>query len=658
VRRLLVVLCALAALLLPAAPASAHAFLLRAQPGPGDTVRTAPSEIHLFFSEPVEPAAGIRVTRAGGIPVTAGKPFVAKSNPREIVVPLQSGLGNSPYAVQWSEVDQEDGHLVSGAYVFTVGGGLPPIRTAASASQTGGGPSASGLISRWLLLAGLLVAAGTFAFATLVARRHRLEDALVLTGALAVATLGAVLGLLFDADAGRTRYGHWLLAGACVGAAATALAAASLRRRELYVPAGVLAVVLLALPTATGHASATGATHALSIPADIAHLAAAAVWIGGIVALALAPSEQRGALARRFGPYAIAAVALLGVTGILRAYDELAAFSQIWSTSYGRALLVKTALFAVLLVLGFLNRRRLRSDRLGVELVLLAVVVGAVAVLVNVRPGVARAVVAGPTESQTVVYAGQDNDLAVGLAATPHGKDAVELKATVLGRSGPRGGLGLHFSVDGRTADAEACGAGCYRATVPVSGSPHAFMLSIDGRSTMGFEAPAQWPATDGLDLVRKAEETITSLRTLVVHSQLASDNTHSVQTIYKMVSPNRLSYHNVGGADSVLIGNRRWDRNPGKAWVASPQFPPIRQPSPFWPSEITDAHVVRTDRVDGHDTWVVSFLDPNTPAWFTAWIDTKTYRTLRLDMVAAAHFMHDRDGPFNAPISVDAPAS
>ena len=656
-RRLLVVLCALAALLVPAAPASAHAFLVRADPGPGDTVRTAPSAIHLFFSEPVQPAAGIHVTRAGGVPVMAGKPFVSKTNPKEIVVPLQSGLGNSPYAVQWSEVDQEDGHLISGAYVFTVGGGLPPIRTAAASSQTGGGPSASGLIGRWLLIAGVLVAAGTFAFALLVARRRRPDDALVLTGALAVATLGAVLGLLFDPQVSGTRYGHWLLAGACVAAAATALAAASLRRAALYVPAGMLAMLLLGLPTATGHASASGASHALSIPADVAHLAAASVWIGGVVALALAPAEERGTLARRFGPFAIGAVALIGATGILRAYDELAAVSQLWSTSYGQALLVKTALFAVLLVLGYLNRRRLRSDRLGVELVLLAVVVGAVAVLVNVRPGVARATAAAPAESQTVVYAGQDNDLAVGLAATPQGKDAVELKATVLGQSGPRSGLGMHFSVDGRTADAESCGAGCYRARLPVA-RPHGFIVSIDGRSVMGFEAPEAWPAADGADIVRKATETITSLRSLVVHSDLASDNAHSITTIYKMVAPNRLSYHNVGGADAVLIGNKRWDRNPGEKWAASPQFPPIRQPSPFWPTTVTDAHIVRTAEVDGRSVWVVSFLDPGTPAWFTAWIDRSNYRTLRLDMVAAAHFMHDRDGPFNAPISVDAPAS
>ena len=37
---------------------------------------------------------------------------------------------------------------------------------------------------------------------------------------------------------------------------------------------------------------------------------------------------------------------------------------QLWSTGYGRALLVKTALLAVLVVLGWLNRYRLRAEGL------------------------------------------------------------------------------------------------------------------------------------------------------------------------------------------------------------------------------------------------------------------------------------------------------
>src|SRR5205823_5724479 len=86
-----------------------------------------------------------------------------------------------------------------------------------------------------------------------------------------------------------TRFGHWTLIGAAVAAVATASALVP----RLLVPAQVLAVVLLGLPTATGHASAAGVPHALSIPADLAHLAAAAFWVGGLLELGRAALVDR-----------------------------------------------------------------------------------------------------------------------------------------------------------------------------------------------------------------------------------------------------------------------------------------------------------------------------------------------------------------------------
>jgi hypothetical protein len=53
---------------------------------------------------------------------------------------------------------------------------------------------------------------------------------------------------------------------------------------------------------------------------------------------------------------------------------------------------------------------------------------------------------------------------------------------------------------------------------------------------------------------------------------------------------------------------------------------------------------------------WVVSFVTPQVPAWFTIWIDKRTYRTLELRMIAAAHFMHHLYGPFNAPLAISPP--
>jgi len=659
VNRVALVAALIAAVCAFPATAGAHAFLTRSQPASGAVLTGAPHEVRLVFDEGVKPASGIKVLRGGGQSVIAGEPFQPAGKPKEIVIPLRANLGPGPYAVVWSEIDRDDGHLISGAFVFSVGRG-PPI-PAATTTTTGSGPPLSAVISRWLLLAGLLAAAGSAGFALLVWRSMPARAlSLTLAAGLGVATLGAVLNVVLESGSSSTPFGHRTLIGAAVAAAGAALAVASLRVPPLRVAAGVVAAVLLALPTATGHASAPGVNRALSIPADLVHLAAVAFWIGGVLQLAVVvPSALRGTLARRFTPFAIGAIALLGASGVVRAFNELSAVDQLWRTGYGRAVLVKTGLLAALVVLAAFNRTRLRAI-VAVELGLLAVVVGAVAVLTNVRPGrdYATAVASKQQGPPTVVFAGEDDDLAVGLAVTPRG-NAVDFRATVLGFKGPVAGLDVRFALQGRSAAARPCGAGCYSSTL--AGKPHRISVRIAGPGrapkTLSFTGPARWPAPPALAIVRQAERAITRLHTLVVHSQLASDAKHSVTTLYKMVAPDRLAYVNGDGSGSVIVGNRRWDRSGSSArWTSSPQTPAISQPAPFWPPQIRNARVLRNSRVDGRPVWVVSFLDPATPAWFTAWIDRSTYRTLRLQMVATAHFMRDRDGPFDAPLRVEPP--
>jgi hypothetical protein len=80
-----------------------------------------------------------------------------------------------------------------------------------------------------------------------------------------------------------------------------------------------------------------------------------------------------------------------------------------------------------------------------------------------------------------------------------------------------------------------------------------------------------------------------------------------------------------------------------------------VRQPQPFW-NEQTNAHLLGTGRIGAHRVEHVSFFDPTTPSWFQAWIDPTTGRTLRLDMIAASHFMHDVYGPFDAPVTLAPP--
>jgi copper transport protein len=142
-------------------------------------------------------------------------------------------------------------------------------------------------------------------------------------------------------------------------------------------PTGPAAVVALAViggllaltPALAGHAR-TQSPVALLVPADVLHVVAMSAWLGGLVFLVLAvPAATRalepedrtrllaGALAR-FSPLALAAVATLAVTGVVQAYVEVRHLDALTSTAFGRAVLIKVGLLAVLIGLGALNRQR------------------------------------------------------------------------------------------------------------------------------------------------------------------------------------------------------------------------------------------------------------------------------------------------------------
>ena len=53
-----------------------------------------------------------------------------------------------------------------------------------------------------------------------------------------------------------------------------------------------------------------------------------------------------------------------------------------------------------------------------------------------------------------------------------------------------------------------------------------------------------------------------------------------------------------------------------------------------------------------GPTTQIVSFLEPRSPAWFTVTFDRKTLHPLVLEMIAPAHFMHQR---YMTKVSVNA---
>jgi hypothetical protein len=339
-------------------------------------------------------------------------------------------------------------------------------------------------------------------------------------------------------------------------------------------------------------------------------------------------------------------VLLLGATGIVRAAYELLSLSQLWDTSYGRTLLVKTGLLLGALAAGWLLRAGI-ARRAGVELFVIAGIVVAVSVLVGLRPGrnvpnPQRTALQASEPSQppppppagAVVLAHELGSLGVAVATQPR-----RTTVTVLSPAG--GGLsGLDVRVGAEQA--RPCGSGCYVAPVR-SGD-----IEVEGKSTT-FALPAHTEPADAL--VRRARERYRALRSVVYDETLASDETHSLVARWRLEAPNRLTYTIKDGAQAIVVGSRRWDRDrAGARWAESAQTP-LPQPNTQW-TYAANAHVIaRTPR-----TLTVSFADPTVPAWFTVVFDRGSLRPRVLHMTASAHFMTDRYLNFDRPRAIRPP--
>jgi copper transport protein len=388
----LIVLFACAALAAPAA-ASAHANLVRSIPADRAVLAQAPARVVVRFDDEVRVAPGDAAVQNGDGSILGGKPA---AHGKTLVLPLRARLGNGDYSVRWSAVSN-DGHIVQGVLAFGVGLGRPPPLPALRPTVKVGFGT---VLSRWIFFAGLLVASGLALFDLLVWRP--LVKSGLRTGWIAIglaAMFVSAHGLVHASHGGAaTRFGLTIDIASAIAATGAAAAAIAVSDRSAAPFALVLAVALLPVPTVAGHALDPGRSW-IEVPIDLLHVVAAAVWIGGLFALAfVAPREGvtpevLGAAARRFSKLALTSVLVLALTGAARALAELSAVSQLWTTSYGRAILVKTGLFAVLLGLGSVSRSRVAAgvERLRTlvlaELVLLLGVVAAVAVLTSLRPG-------------------------------------------------------------------------------------------------------------------------------------------------------------------------------------------------------------------------------------------------------------------------------
>ncbi len=103
-----------------AAAAFAHAFLDHADPAVGSTVKAAPAQVRIWFSEALEPAfSTIAIDDAQGHSVAAGKARVDPGDKKLLEIGPRRAVGWPAAKVTWRAVSV-DTHVTQGDFTFTV----------------------------------------------------------------------------------------------------------------------------------------------------------------------------------------------------------------------------------------------------------------------------------------------------------------------------------------------------------------------------------------------------------------------------------------------------------------------------------------------------------------------------------------------------------
>ena len=400
-------------LFIGASPVMAHNSQESSSPGESATLSESPPLWVVAFAKPVplDSASG-EVINGDGVRTDLGRPRYEK-NESTIAFDLPAGLIGS-ITLRWRLVGV-DGHIIAGRVRFLVQLRVavattpsvpeslipdPVVATPLVQPETFSNPivvpeSLRFGLRLWnyigtILLGGiltgeLLLAKGMLTL--LLARR------LARIGLFAMATAPILQLLIFINDvrgpaaswlSGFTDIfastpGSMLFIKSVVGCLLVVVLEPSLRLSRLNIDAqrfSAVVVTMYLLTLSYGGHSRSQSIPWLGIPVGIAHIAAVAVWVGGLVAMTvvIVPNvsvDSAVAAFRRFGYVAERAVVVIVVTGLIQSVRLHQTPASLFSSSHGILLTFKVILVIVMLRLAARNRvhlaRRVEGSTVGAE---------------------------------------------------------------------------------------------------------------------------------------------------------------------------------------------------------------------------------------------------------------------------------------------------
>ena len=383
-------------------PASAHVSLVRSEPADGAALTTAPNELKLWFSETISMRfSSVQLLDEQNKPLADTEVVLDPTQPDIIHLKLPP-LDKGHYTVFWSALSETDGHLTQGFIVFSIGAGqTQPHAVTRATSST---PTPIEVLLRWTNLFFLASITGALALVYVVVRpldaqaaaaaraaQQRLRRRLLQWASIcAIGALLAGVGLLAwqvivtQPSAGatanwftqawsvltETKWGIlWLVRAALLIWLSSGLWLLAMRRDVgdlLLLVVGGRALDLLIVQALSGHAAGSGTDWLFPTISVSAHLLAASIWMGSIVALVIIvlPAIRRGAGDgaawrpidwRKFSLLAAFSVGLLFASGLYTMSLQVASLDALLTTLYGQVLLGKVSLVLLAGLCGLLN---------------------------------------------------------------------------------------------------------------------------------------------------------------------------------------------------------------------------------------------------------------------------------------------------------------
>jgi copper transport protein len=408
-------------ILVPTIPKSyAHAFVIKSDPSPSQSLTTPPAKVDVYFSEPVDLRySKLSVIDSNGKQIDNKDIQHINGDQTTLSVTLPSSrLKDGVYTVTTKVLSQVDGHVTDNAFVFGVGesGTSKNLSVAAGANTNKQGaqfyiPDA---IARFPALVGQVIIVGS-AFTSLwlwrpISKINWFSDVLKQTRKSVdrrltiLMVIGSTILVISDfgiiyvqaasinvgiSEAIMTKFGNvWVVR---VVLSFVLLLISLLEYRKLKKDddkitisndgiISLLAIGLVTLLTTSlvGHGAANGIM--LPITIDLIHNLAASLWIGGVIYLALVvvPAIRKSTsldkfmkismisiIIPRFSSIPVVILGIIVITGPSLLYILESNLGLTLASLYGKILIVKLLLATVMICIGGFNQFIVHRKALG-----------------------------------------------------------------------------------------------------------------------------------------------------------------------------------------------------------------------------------------------------------------------------------------------------